>query len=377
MELPLYIHIPFCRSKCAYCDFYSIKYNRDLATQFIAVLSAQIRALKADGFAFPTIYIGGGTPSVLDAGLLKKLLTALGPQADQEVTLEANPESLTAAKLRLLARTGVNRLSIGVQSFDDHTLRFLGRAHNSRRAREAVKSAVSAGFEDVGIDLIYGIPSEDWNTFAKQLAIALSLPIRHISVYSLTYEKGTPLSYWLRKKVFSPLPQGEEARIYRNTIAFLDARGFKQYEVSNFAKKGFQARHNLYYWKNHSYLGLGPSAVSYRDGVRKKYTADLREYILKAEKGVGRGLLVESRRLSPLRRAKETAALNIRRSIGINFREFKRDTGFDLLAIKAETVDSLKRQRFIAFKKKGSALYGIRLTRKGFLFCDYVCRELL
>ncbi|HEC69233.1 MAG TPA: radical SAM family heme chaperone HemW [Candidatus Omnitrophica bacterium] len=375
LKIPLYLHIPFCRKKCAYCDFYSVDYSQSLAQSYIEVLISQIEYFKKE-YLFSTVYIGGGTPSVLTEDLLARLLKSLDLKPAQEVSLEANPESLTERKLKLLLDLGVNRLSIGVQSFEDKVLRFLQRAHNSQQAVKAIELAQKIGFKNINIDLIYAVPNKDFKLWKRELKLAVDLPITHISLYSLSYEEGAPLFLKLKDKEFTPLNSEEEAEMYKYALDFLEKKGFYQYEVSNFSKRGYVCRHNLSYWANSSYLGLGPSAVSYIKGVRKKYIDDVCEYIIKVrpEKGV----FIEEEDLNPLERAKETAVLNIRRRKGIDFAEFKKDTGFDFLEIEDKAfLEELLRRKLVAFKKKNSQVCGLRLTKKGFLLADYVARELL
>jgi len=377
MDIPLYIHIPFCRKKCFYCDFYSIKYDVELEREYINTLILQVKRLKDKGYRFSTVYIGGGTPSVLEPRLFERFLTSLRLSDLSEVTLEANPESLTEQKLKTARNSGVNRLSIGVQSFDDDALSFLGRVHNSAQAVKAVESAYRVGFKNISIDLIYGIPLQGFDLWMKELALAVTLPVKHISFYSLTYEKGTPLSKKLSNKEFLPLSQEEEAKMYRYGVRFLESRGFLRYEISNFSLKGFECKHNLSYWANLPYQGIGAGAVSFIDGVRKKFLPDVRQYVIKVKGNFLRGLFVEEEKLSSLRHALETAVLNLRRNKGINFHEFTKDTGFDFLAVRSKEIHNLGKEKMLSFKKQKNQLSGIKLTNRGFLFYDYVCRELL
>ncbi|MCD6540010.1 MAG: radical SAM family heme chaperone HemW [Candidatus Omnitrophica bacterium] len=375
LKIPLYLHIPFCRKKCAYCDFYSVEYSQSLAQSYIKVLINQIEYFKKE-YLFSTVYIGGGTPSVLTEDLLAKLLKSLDLKPTQEVSLEANPESLAERKLKLLLDLGINRLSIGVQSFEDKVLRFLQRAHNSQQAVKAIELAQKKGFKNINIDLIYAVPNKDFKLWKKELKLAVSLPITHISLYSLSYEEGTPLFLKLKNKEFTPLNSEEEAEMYKYALDFLEKKGFYQYEVSNFSKRGYECRHNLSYWANSSYLGLGPSAVSYIKGVRKKYIDDVYEYIAKVRPE--RGVFAGEESLNPLQKAKETAVLNIRRRKGIDFAEFKKATGFDFLEIEDRAfLEELLKRKLVALKRKNSQVYGLRLTKKGFLLADYVARELL
>ncbi|MFA5270731.1 MAG: radical SAM family heme chaperone HemW [Candidatus Omnitrophota bacterium] len=370
----LYIHIPFCAKKCLYCDFYSIGHDEKLASKFIDILSAQAMTLKIQ---FDTIYIGGGTPSVLESRLLEKLLKSLKAAACnvKEFTIEANPESITAKKLKLFLNYGINRISIGVQSFDDKKLAKLGRIHSGQKAIEAVNLAKHSGFKNISIDLIFGVWQETLGAWKEELKAAMELPLKHISCYSLSYEKHAKLSALLKEK--SIIPQSDEVtvKMYEHAIDYLGKNKFFHYEISNFSKAGFQCKHNLNYWQNNSYVGLGPSAVSYREGKRAKNISDGKKYIELA--GKGKSTVVFNEKLSLEMQAKETAAIKIRTTEGIDFDWFKKRTGFDFLKLESDDIDFLIKQRLLKYKKSRSKESGIALTRKGFLFCDSVSAQLL
>jgi len=340
----------------------------------VDVLSAQIEKLE---HGFSTIYIGGGTPTVLDKDSLRILLNGLKRflRDTREFTIEANPESLDDDKVRLLLDSGVNRLSIGVQSLNDQKLKRLGRIHAVARAKEAVYSAAKKGFKNISADLIFGIWDEDIERWRAEVAEMAKMPITHISCYELTYEKNTPLFLAVKNKSIAPLEDEVVAAMYEQAIDLLALGGFKQYEVSNFSKEGFECKHNLNYWDNGSYVGLGPSAFSYMDGVRQKNVADVREYIKRAE--AGKALIEFSEKLSPARRAKETAAVGIRTKEGIDFERFKDKTGFDFLDLEKKALTKLVEEGFIKYKKENNELTGVCLKRKGFLFCDTVSSAFL
>ena len=227
MRPSLYIHIPFCKRKCAYCDFYSAIYDEKLAAEYCRVLARELGALSIEP---PTVYIGGGTPTALGEEPLRCLLAALEPVARKaaEVTVEANPESLTADKIRLLRDHGVNRLSVGVQSFRDAKLTALGRIHDAARAEEAVLAAASGGIANISVDLIFGVWDETPEAWREDLERAAALPVTHISAYGLTYEKGTPLRRTLTAGRITPLDDEVVAAMYEETIDRLAARGFAQ-----------------------------------------------------------------------------------------------------------------------------------------------------
>jgi oxygen-independent coproporphyrinogen-3 oxidase len=394
----LYIHIPFCTRKCLYCDFYSVviengdcppgrgltkvgtvpifegraegpKQFPPTVQDYINTLIRQIEPLQQ---RFNTIYIGGGTPTALPKAQLERLLKSLGKNIAKgtEFTVEANPESLDDEKIKLLLDCGVNRLSIGLQSFDDRKLKKLGRIHNAARAIDAISRSAKAGFADISADLIYGVWGEEAGSWERELEEAAKLPITHISCYSLTYEKGTPLFNALKNKSIVPLEDETVAEMYERAIDKLALRGFKQYEVSNFAKTGRRCRHNLSYWENNPYIGLGASAVSYIDGARMKNVSDVAEYIARVDEG--KPLDESSEKLTPVKRARETAAVKIRTKDGIDFAWFREKTGYDFLELESKAVVDLLEQGLVK-----TTSTGIALKRKGFLHCDTVSSTLL
>ncbi len=367
MPPSLYIHIPFCRKKCPYCDFYSITCYGGLASDYIAALIKQIREL---GVEVASIYIGGGTPTVLGYDLWDKLFTSLKRFIKNgiEFTVEANPESLKADILKLFLEGGVNRLSIGVQSLRDEKLKALGRIHTAKSARDALLAAARAGFKNISMDLIFGTGREDIADWKKELKEAAGLAVTHISCYGLTYEKDTPLFNALEKKLVTALEDEVVARMYEWAVGYLESRGFKRYEVSNFARQGYFCRHNLNYWENNPYIGLGPSAVSYINGERKENIPDTKEYVMRVKRG--EDLTISREKLSPVAKAKETAALKIRTAEGISLKWFEEKAGFDFLKLQKESLAQLSDNGLIDFAKNNNKITRVYLTKKGFLYCD-------
>ena len=374
MPRSLYIHIPFCRKKFAYCDFYSIGYQNRLARSFIDALSSRISRLDQD---FSTIYIGGGTPSVLSLDNLKRLLMSLWPisRAVSEFTAEVNPESVDKKRLKLFRDNGVNRISIGVQSFSDQKLKSLGRVHSAKQAKQAICLAKESGIQNISIDLIFGLSGQTLADWKKELECAVSLDVKHISTYCLTYEKDTPLFLAVKRKFIVPLKDRVLAKMYGDAVSYLSGIGFLHYEISNFAKPGFESKHNQNYWNGGSYLGLGPSAVSFDGATREKNVEDVERYILCLNKKKSPVIFRES--LSKKRRARELAAIKIRTKEGIDFDWFKKKTGFDFLALAAGRIDNLKNSGLVKYQKKKGQNIDIRLTNKGFLFADSVSSELV
>lgn len=265
-------------------------------------------------------------------------------------------------------------MSIGVQSFNDKKLKTLERIHDSGRAEDAVSLSRKKGFKNIGIDLIFGVPGETLEDYSRDLERAVEMPVTHISCYCLTYEKGTPLFEAKKKGKITTADEEFSARMYSRAIDLLPRHGFRHYEVSNFAKSGFACRHNLNYWDNGEYIGLGPSAVSYIGGVRRRNIPDVREYIRRA--AAGQSTVVSSERLVGERKAKEAAAIKIRTAEGIPFDWFKGRTGYDFLKLENDAVRKLFGAGLIKFKVSKGKKAGIALTKKGFLFCDTVSSEL-
>ena len=271
----IYIHVPFCRTRCLYCDFFSnTRMDKKAAWLAALVREIELRRDYLQGVPPSTLYFGGGTPSQLDESDLRTIFDALDRCFDlsqlTEVTLEANPDDLTPDYIAMLRRLPFNRLSMGVQSFDDADLRFLNRRHDRRRALEAVKDCQAAGFENISIDLMYGLPGQTiagWQANVRQ-AIALGVP--HISAYHLIYEEGTAMQRLLEQGKIEPVGEETSLAMFRLLISELKEAGFEHYEISNFALPGRYSRHNTSYWQQTPYLGLGPGAHSF-DGLRTRH----------------------------------------------------------------------------------------------------------
>jgi len=377
MKSALYIHIPFCRKKCLYCDFYSALYSENLADSYVSVILKELRGLTRD---FSGIYIGGGTPSILSLDLSDRLLSGLKKfiTPGMEFTIEVNPESVDPEKLKLFLDKGVNRVSIGVQSFDDKKLKALGRIHDAKTAAEAIELSKKSGFKNISIDMMFGVAEEDLKAWQLELGKAVSFDIQHISSYSLSYEKDTPLFRMREKNRIEPLDDDTMAEMYRYTLSYLPARGFNHYEISNFGKTGFECTHNLNYWDNNSYIGLGPSAVSYIDGTRSENVRGVEEYIDRYGKGVS--LITYRETLSGVRMAGEAAAVKIRTKQGIDYEWFKNKTGFDFEGtLEKGVLDELFKDGLLEYKIDNLTRErrGIMLTEKGFLFSDTVSSAFL
>lgn len=263
----IYIHVPFCAKKCPYCDFYSCGYTLESAEEYKNAVIRNIEALPC--IEADTVYFGGGTPSLIPSDFIAEILYALDKKLNllqPEVTIEVNPCTVTAEKLKAYKRAGVNRLSVGVQSGNNEELEFLGRSHTFEKAAQTVEQAVSAGFENISCDLMIGVKGQTHENLEQSISKITALPITHISSYILKIEENTPFG---RNNTEKLLPDDDQtAQLYLCSVRLLENAGFRQYEISNFSREGYQSRHNLRYWKCQEYIGIGPSAHSYYNGRR-------------------------------------------------------------------------------------------------------------
>ena len=281
----IYVHIPFCKSRCKYCDFFSTTHLEKQTQYTEAVLNEWSDRRKELMGGIQTIYIGGGTPSTMSVELLRRIIGAIKPDtqdAEIEVTIEANPGDITLEKARAWRALGINRLSIGIQSFNDHLLQLLGRRHNGLEAIQAVKNAQSAGFDNISIDLMYALPDQTMAMWQKDIAQALALGVQHISSYGLIYEEGTVLTTLLEHGIIEAVDEEIELQMYDYLVEQLTTHGYEHYEVSNFALPRRQSRHNSSYWNDTPYIGIGAGAHSYNQTQRQWNISELDDYIQQA-----------------------------------------------------------------------------------------------
>jgi oxygen-independent coproporphyrinogen-3 oxidase len=291
MNPGFYIHVPFCKTKCPCCAFYSVT-SLSLVTEWLEALTKEVLLYKDRFTHFDTVYLGGGTPTLLSERVLEELIHCLHDHfsitADAEFTIEANPDDITPGKLAVVRGLGVNRISLGVQSFDDQELRFLKRRHSAFQAKRAIEWINESGFPKVGLDLMYGLPGQSQSGWLRSLQQAAEFNPEHISCYQLTFEEHTPLGKMYENGQIKSLGEDKERSFFILTSTFLEEKGYLHYEISNFAMgKENMSRHNRKYWQRAPYLGLGPSAHSYRDGVRWWNHRSLKTYCLT----LGQGLL--------------------------------------------------------------------------------------
>ncbi|WP_297288901.1 radical SAM family heme chaperone HemW [uncultured Flavonifractor sp.] len=373
-KLGIYIHIPFCRSKCDYCDFYSLAGQEGRMDDYQKALLAHMKetAPQTRGWQIDTVYFGGGTPSFYGEKRLRELLRLIGKRfdlaKDAEITVECNPDSVDLKMLQALRRAGVNRLSLGVQSACDRELQSLHRPHDFQQAVQAVALARKAKFQNLSLDLIYGLPGQElagWQDTVEQI---LSLKPEHLSCYGLKVEEGTPLDYRVSRG--EKLPDDDaQADMYLWTVERLEKEGYRQYEISNFARSGFQSRHNLKYWMGRPYIGFGPGAHSDFGGRRYSFVRDLEGYISGVLEG---GTVIDSSDLIPAReRGSEYLMLRLRTTRGIEEWEYRREFFLDFDPIEQKLED---------YERHGWAERHERrwnLTPKGFLISNQLIGDLL
>jgi len=329
----IYIHIPFCAQKCLYCDFYSIT-DLSLKDAIIIALDQEISATKS-GLAFDSLYIGGGTPSILPArqigGIIERINDQFNLDASAEITLEVNPGTVSRESLKAFRESGVTRLNIGVQSFQDNILMRLGRIHSAPESMDAIRWARAAGFDQIGMDLIYGIPGQNRQAWIADLRQAISFNPEHLSCYMLSCEPDTPLDRMRQRLEFKAMPDEDVCGLFEATISELAKNGYPLYEISNFARKegGFpdinRSRHNQKYWTGVPYLGFGPAAHSFCCPVRRRNHRDIKTYLADIESG--RLPIAETETLTIEQQLMEIVFLGLRTVEGISIRRFEERSG--------------------------------------------------
>ena len=364
----IYIHIPFCRKRCNYCDFYFIT-NLKAAGRFLAGLKTEITisSEQEKDESFDSVFFGGGTPSVLPASEIDSILNHLHKNfalsADSEITLEANPEDFSAVKFRDYAEAGINRISFGVQSFLDSELKFLTRQHTAEDAMNAVRNA-SVYFGNINTDIIYSLPSQTIKDIDFSLSAAAGLNVSHISAYTLTFEERTPLYKSLQKNLVKKNPESLEGEFYGFVSEKLISSGYGHYEVSNFARKGFECRHNLKYWKYENYAGFGPSAHSMKNGIRRNNFRNIQDYYSSLEKGI---LPVEEKIILTPKQKKSEYIMLALRSSGIYYNDYSKTFPEDFREEFGKPFEVLLKENFAESNEEG-----FFLTEKGYAVADEI-----
>lgn len=369
----IYLHIPFCRAKCHYCNFVSYAGLNVLHDRYVEALKKEISRAVPEA-PITTIYFGGGTPTVLAENQLGEILQAIcscfDVTPDAEITLEANPGTVDRAKLQALCLAGFNRLSLGVQSFDHTLLARLGRIHSAKEALEAFHSARAAGFANIGLDLMYALPGQSLLAWQRTLDQAIRLNPEHISLYELSIEEGTKLAEDCQAGKLELPSEDLQIQMYEAAIAVLTSAGYEHYEISNFARPGFRSRHNQVYWRNDSYFGFGAGAARYLGGVRAKLTESVERYIdmiNQAQDPVESTETLTGRALMG-----ETIMLGLRLREGVDLTAFQQRFGEDLSATYREKIAVLKESGLLEIADNH-----LRLTHQGLLLSNRVMGEFL
>ena len=334
----VYIHVPFCIHRCGYCDFTLVSGRDDLIPAYLDALDRELDTLHQQ-FEVDSVFIGGGTPTYLNPAQLEQLLQLITERfrlaPDGEFSVEANPDGLAADRFQVLQEFGVNRLSLGVQSFDDDILGTLERQHSRQQAVECIQLAAD-WFDSVAVDLIFGVPGQSGDQWNRTLATAAELPLNHVSTYGLTYEKGTQFYARLKRGQLSAMDNELERQMYAVAIEHLSAAGYDHYEISNYARAGHECRHNLTYWNADTYFGFGPGAARYINGIRSTNSRNVARWI---DSWLNNRPLLESReRLTNEEAAREAVMLGLRKQAGISLPEFERKFGLSLDSLAAEAV---------------------------------------
>lgn len=385
-EFGLYIHIPFCRQKCFYCDFPSFAGREKKIDKYLQALEQEFallrqRVLPKDNardterkFAPRTIYIGGGTPTALNTNQLEKLLeivlkyVAVGEA--EEFTVEMNPGTVDREKLLLLQQAGVNRLSVGVQSFDDHCLKKIGRIHTAQEAVNTIELAHNLGFDNISLDLIYGLPQQDREILTKSVERALTLPVQHISIYGLQLEEGTAFHRMADMgKLQLPADELVEA-MHDYIVKKLPEAGYQRYEISNYALPGYESKHNLSYWQDVDYLGLGSGAHSYWQGTRYENPRSIDDYISVLEAGRLPATLEEQ--VDRQAHMEEYCFLGLRTAAGIDKKLFQQKFGVDLFTVYGRTIEKLVAQDLLQHTARGIALTPLGMKYGNQVFGEFL-----
>ncbi|HTA54623.1 MAG TPA: radical SAM family heme chaperone HemW [Candidatus Acidoferrales bacterium] len=362
----VYVHLPFCPYLCPYCDFAKWPLRASAARNYLEALYAEIESEPPT--PAQTIYLGGGTPNAYDRRALTDLLACLNQRfpGAHEVSIEINPELVREGDLDAYREAGVTRLSIGVQSFEPSEIRVLGRKHTVEQIGAVVTQARAARIESISLDLMFAVPGQTPASWRRTLQAAIALGVDHCSAYGLTIEEGTPFTAWRAREPAAFFDDAREAELYEIAIETLGGAGYEQYEISNFARPGHRCAHNLNYWANGEYLGLGVGAASYRDGVRSLHTRSLEAYVAAAR--ARKAIPSEAERLEGRRRVGEAVMLALRTAQGVGVSEFKERYGIDVLEDYAPVVTRFARTGLL--ECVGDR---VRLTRRGTFLANDVC----
>lgn len=376
-KLGIYIHVPFCKQKCNYCDFYSIKWDDESENKYINSIINEINSYKdilKNNYIVDSIFLGGGTPTIVKPENLKRILEALrrviNIDDNSEISMEANPNTLTLEKLNAYKKIGINRLSIGIQSLNDEILKRIGRIHNSKEALEAIARARNTGFENINADIMFNIPVQTVNDIEDTVSQIINSGVKHISFYSLKLEKGTPM-YVMEKnnKIIMP-DEDVEREMYYAGRNVMEENNLFQYEISNFAVKKYECRHNLKYWNQEEYIGLGPSAHSFLDNTRYSNPSDLKLYCENATANNFQRIIQETLNKNDL--MFEYIMLKLRLTEGLNINEFNFKFLANFKEMYKKQIEFLIKNELVEFNDEY-----IKLTKKGMDISNFVIEEFM
>lgn len=376
-KLGVYIHIPFCKSKCNYCDFYSISWNKELEKRYVKAVINEIKIYNESletNYIVDTIYFGGGTPTIISPLSLSKILDEIKSvfkvEENSEISIEANPNSLLSDNLSFYHNIGINRLSIGVQSLNDDLLYKIGRIHNSREALDSIDRATINGFSNINVDVMFNIPGQTVKNIENTLSEIVKHNINHISFYSLKLEKGTPMFIMEKKNKLTMPEEDIEREMYYCGRNVMENNNLFQYEISNFAKKNYECKHNLKYWNQEEYIGLGPSAHSFLNMTRYSNSADLNNYCLNSEKKIFERNIYEILNYEDMKF--EYIMLQLRLNKGLSICDFNEKFLIDFNTTYLSQIEYLIKNNLLEYK--GDC---IRLTKKGMDISNYVFTQFM
>ena len=362
--LGLYIHIPFCVTKCKYCDFNSFKIDLNEKIKYLNYLGEEMKLYKEEikNREIDSVFVGGGTPSILNENeiniLFEKIKENFNIKSNAEITMECNPGTLTLNKLKVMKKTGVNRLSIGLQAVQNHHLKYIGRIHTFEEFEKNYHDAKQMGFDNINIDLMYALPNQSREDWMESLEKVVKLNPTHISAYSLILEENTELFKMYERDEFNLLDENTDIEMYEYTINYLKSHGYNQYEISNYAKDNFECKHNVLYWKCEEYVGIGASASGYFNGIRYNNICELDNYekmILEGEKPIE-----WEEKLSIKDEIEESIFLGLRMNEGIQISDFKEKYNFDFEKEYKNEIEKLSKMELIEIDNNR-----MKLTQKG------------
>ena len=372
----IYIHIPFCKSKCYYCDFTSFAGRDKLANKYIKSLKKEIIHRKNDNVEIDTIYFGGGTPSYINEKHIVEILNTIRENYrvldDAEITIEANPGTITEDKLKTYLKCGINRISIGLQSSRNEILKSIGRIHTFEQWGNAILMAKQVGYKNINTDIIVGLPGQSIYDIEDAIDQIVDYGLQHVSVYSLIIEEGTPLEEMLKNGELKETDEELERYMYWFAKRKLEDNGYKHYEVSNFAKEGFESKHNLNCWNQHSYMGFGLGAASYENKSRRTNISDLDFYIKNIEDNSFDSLYVIEEEQNNSEEMKEFMMLGLRKIDGVNVGDFRMKFSKDVFIVFRKEIEKLLTADLIELNKSN-----IRLTKKGLDLANIVWEEFI